>query len=637
MREKKLLFAAGLLLFGAALLLRLPGWLNIVLYLAAYIILGAEVIVKAAKNIVKRQVFNENFLMAIASIGAFAIGEYAEGTAVMLFYQLGEIFQDIALERSESSIEQLIDLRPEYANVLRNGSVQKVSPEEVNIGEEVIVKPGERIPLDGYITEGTSYIDTSALTGESNPEIAEPGKEVFSGTMNMDGLLTLRVSKSFKNSASVKILELIKDAASKKAPAEKFITRFARIYTPVVVLTAVLMALVPPLLIVISRDSSFIRERLLEFSGFNTGIQVSPDEIFPVWIYRALIFLVISCPCALVISVPLGYFGGIGLASRNGILVKGGNYLEALNNLDAVIFDKTGTLTKGVFEVSEVVPEANYSREELLRITAEAESYSNHPIAKSITKKAGEKKERERAESHSEIPGLGVKLTHSGKEILVGNRKLMEKENISFSPVEAAGTIVYTAVDRKYAGHLVVSDIIREDSRDTINKLTKMGIRTAMLTGDRKQAADETGKVLGVNEIYPELLPGEKVMIIEKIKKEAKKMKNVAFIGDGINDAPVIARSDVGMAMGGLGSDAAIEAADIVFMSDEPSKVLTAIDIAKKTRKVVWQNIIFAFSVKAVVLILGAGGMAAMWEAVFADVGVALIAILNAMRLINRK
>jgi len=627
--KRFILLAAGLLFFIAALLLKSLEGVKPVLYLVSYIILGAGVFAKAWKGILKGNVFSENFLMVIATIGAFVIGKFAEGVAVMLFYQIGELFQDIALDRSRKSISNLMDISPDYGNVLRDGAAQIVPPEEIMIGESILVKPGEKIPLDGIITDGTSNIDKSALTGESAPEAAAPGDEVFSGSVNIDGLLTIKVTKSFKNSTAEKILEMVENAAAKKAPAEKFITRFAKIYTPSVVLTAFLIALVPPAFISLTRSGAFFTDLSWAFADFK--------GLFSIWFYRALTFLVISCPCALVISIPLGYFGGLGLASRNGVLIKGGNYLDALTHLETAVFDKTGTLTKGIFEVTNVVPKGKYSRKMLLQITAEAESYSNHPIAKSITNAAGKISIPPEGVKHTEIPGLGVVFYRNGQKILIGNKKLMEKEKVDVTAEDAPGVIVHIAVDDIYEGYLVISDAVKDDSRIAISKLKDMGIKTVMLTGDRGNSANAIAKLTGIDTVYPELLPKDKVETFEKIKRESKKNGKTIFIGDGINDAPVLAAADVGVAMGGLGSDAAIEAADIVLMSDEPSKIITAIKIAGKTKSIVWQNIIFAFAVKAIVLVLGAGGMAAMWEAVFADVGVALVAIVNAMRLIRYK
>lgn len=628
------LLAAGLFLFAAALLSKPSAVIKPALYLASYMVLGAGVFVKAWKGILKGNVFTENFLMSVATIGALSIGEFTEGVAVMLFYQVGELLQDMALDRSRKSISRLMDLSPDYGNVLRNGTVQKVSPKDILIGESILVKPGEKIPLDGIISDGTSHIDKSALTGESLPFAAGPGDEVFSGSVNMDGLLTIKVTKSFENSTAEKILEMVENAAAKKAPAEKFITRFAKVYTPSVVLIAFLLALVPPVIIALTRNNLF------QASGYSAaweGALAEFKELFSVWLYRALTFLVISCPCALVISVPLGYFGGLGLASGNGVLIKGGNYLDALNHLETAVFDKTGTLTKGIFEVADVVPKGKYSRQMLLQIAAEAESFSNHPIAKSIRSAAGKTPGFQEGIKHVELPGLGVEYYRNGEKILIGNKRLMEEEKIIVPEMDAMGVIVHIAVDGIYEGYLVISDSMKDDSAQTVNILKEMGIKTVMLTGDLSNSANTAAKLTGIDIVYPELLPNEKVEIFENIKKDSAGKGNIMFIGDGINDAPVLARADVGVAMGGLGSDAAVEAADIVLMSDEPSKIITAIKIAKKTRTVVWQNIFLAFAVKALVLIMGAGGMASMWEAVFADVGVALAAIANAMRLIHNK
>jgi Cd2+/Zn2+-exporting ATPase len=632
--KKRILFIVpGLLLFAVALFFKHSEDAKLILYLASYLILGSGVFVKAWKSIFKGYVFNENFLMSVATIGAFVIGEYAEGVAVMLFYQIGELFQDIALNRSRKSISNLMEISPDYGNVLRNGTVQVVQPEDIMIGESIIVKPGEKIPLDGIITDGISNIDKSALTGEFAPEAAEPGDEVFSGSVNMDGLLTIKVTKSFKNSTAEKILEMVENAAARKAPAEKFITRFAKVYTPAVVLIAFFIALVPPLL---TLNQNTVFQGSVFITG-QSGAFANYKELFSTWFHRALTFLVISCPCALVISIPLGYFGGLGLASGNGVLIKGGNYLDALNHLETAVFDKTGTLTKGKFELVDVVPTGKYSRQMLLQIAAEAESYSNHPIAKSITNAAGEIQNIPEGVKHAEIPGLGVVYHRNGQKIIIGNKKLMEREKVAVPEKDAPGVIVHIAVDDIYEGYLVISDMVKDDSRFTISMLKGMGIKTVMLTGDHSESAYATARLAGIDIVYPELLPEDKVEIFESIKKKSKKKGKTMFAGDGVNDAPVLAMADVGVAMGGLGSDAAIEAADIVLMSDEPSKILTAIKIAKKTKSVVWQNIIFAFAVKAIFLIMGAGGLATMWEAVFADVGVALVAIANAMRLIHFK
>lgn len=618
----KLVVGGGIFAFGA--ILNLPNWAELTVFLIAYLIVGGEILVRAFKNILRGQVFDENFLMAIATIGAFIIGEFPEGVAVMLFYQVGELFQSIAVNRSRKSISSLMDIRPDFANLKVGNEEKKVSPEDVAIGDIIIVKPGEKVPLDGKVIEGTSMMDTSALTGESVPREVEPGNNVLSGFINKNGVLTIEVAKEFGESTVSKILDLVQNASSRKAETENFITKFARYYTPVVVITALVIALVPPMFV--------------------------DGATFADWIYRALVFLVISCPCALVISIPLGFFGGIGGASKKGVLIKGSNYLEALNNVETVVFDKTGTLTKGVFEVTEIKAENNFSKKELLEIAAHAESYSNHPIALSILKAYGKEIDKSLIVSYDEISGHGTKVTiageevaagsiklmSKGKEVLAGNIKLMKKENINYSEVNSIGTVVHLAVDGKYAGYIVISDEVKEDSAKAIQSLKAIGVKKiVMLTGDLKSVGEKVGKDLGLDEVYAELLPTDKVEKLEKLDKEKSAKGKLIFVGDGINDAPVLARADIGIAMGGLGSDAAIEAADIVIMTDEPSKIADAIKIAKRTKKIVWQNIIFALGIKVLFLILGAFGIATMWEAVFADVGVSVIAILNAMRVMK--
>lgn len=609
--EKLELFrlAAGAVLYLIAVFLEFSQPMELLLYGLSYVLSGGEVVLKAVRNIARGQVFDENFLMTVATVGAFAIKEYPEAVAVMLFYQMGELFQDVAVNRSRRSIEALMDIRPDFANLKKGEEIIQVNPEEVIIGDVILVKPGERVPLDGKVIEGNSLVDTSALTGESVPRDVKPGDGILSGSINTNGVLLVEVTKEYGESTVAKILDLVQNASSKKAPTENFITKFARYYTPGVVFTAAALAFIPPLVI--------------------------PGAGFSDWLYRALIFLVISCPCALVVSIPLGFFGGIGGASKNGILVKGGNYLEALNNVDTVVFDKTGTLTKGVFKVTSVVPEKGLSKEDLLEYAALAEVYSTHPIAKSILESFGKEVSKQRIDTYEEIAGHGVRVVVEGKTILAGNMKLMDKAGILVSNQQITGTIVHVAVDGKYAGYLVISDELKEDSARALEHLRNIGIkRLVMLTGDSKAVASQVAEALKLEEVYAELLPHEKVEKMEKIY-ETKGKGNLVFVGDGINDAPVLARADVGVAMGGLGSDAAIEAADVVIMTDEPSKIATAIKIAKRTRSIVWQNIIFALGVKGLVLLLGAGGMATMWEAVFADVGVAVIAILNAMRVMK--
>lgn len=612
LRNKLLSFGTAAVLYVIALVFDLPDRLEFVLFLICYLIAGGKVLLQAGRNIAKGEIFDENFLMAIATIGAFAIGQFPEGVAVMLFYQIGEMFQGIAVNRSRKSIADLMDIRPDYANLKTGDKIKTVSPQEVRIGDILIVKPGEKIPLDGKVTEGSSVLDTSALTGESMPREVKTGDLVLSGFINKNGLLTMEVTRAFDESTVSKILDLVQNASSRKAPTENFITKFARKYTPAVTIAALLLAIVPPLVI--------------------PGASVSD------WIYRALVFLVISCPCALVISIPLGFFGGIGGASRHGVLVKGSNYLEALNNVDTVVFDKTGTLTKGVFQVTGLETGTGFTKEELLMYAAFAESYSNHPIALSILKAYGRETDKDQITDYNELSGLGIQIRLKGKTVLAGNAKLMERFHIPYKTPANPGTVVYVAVDQRYAGSLVISDEIKEDSADAIKALKKLGVqRVVMLTGDSRDTGNKIGALLGMDEVHTELLPDEKVHNLEMLDQQKTTKGKLVFLGDGINDAPVLARADIGVAMGGLGSDAAIEAADVVLMTDEPSKLVTAMKIAKKTHSIVWQNIVFALSVKLIVLVLGAFGVATMWEAVFADVGVALIAVLNAMRAMNMK
>lgn len=609
--KKVIRFTIAFLLFLIPFLSKLPIGLELSLYFISYVLSGGEVINKAVKNILKGEVFDENFLMSIATIGAFIIGEYPEGVAVMLFYQIGEMFQDYAVERSRNSIASLMDIRPDYANLKKETGAVVVAPEEVKIGDIILIKPGEKIPLDGTILEGTSLVDTTALTGESLPKDVFSGDKVLSGYINKSGVISVLVEKEFKDSTVSKILDLVENASNKKAPTEKFITKFAKVYTPIVTMIALLLAVMPPIII--------------------------PDQTFSEWVYRALIFLVISCPCALVVSIPLGFFGGIGGASKNGILIKGSNYLESLNAVKMIVYDKTGTLTKGVFKVTDIHG-VNCMDEELLEYAAYAETYSNHPIATSIANRYGKEIKEDEITDYTELAGHGVSVSWKGQKILAGNSKLMSKEGISFEQINKLGTIIHVAVNKEYKGYLVISDEIKEDSLETISKLRSMGIKKQiMLTGDNKKVGEKVANELGLDEVYSELLPDKKVEKLEELIKNKNPKDKIMFVGDGINDAPVLALSDVGVAMGGLGSDAAIEASDVVLMTDEPSKLISGFLIAKKTREVVWQNIIFALGVKLLVLILGAGGHATMWEAVFADVGVALIAVLNAMRAMRFK
>ena len=583
--------------------------INNIMYIISYLIVGLEVVKEAIEHIAKGKVFDENFLMAIATIGAFAIGEFPEAVAVMLFYQVGELFQSYAVDKSKKSISDLMNIRPDFANVERNGIIEKVNPEEVKIGEIIVVKPGEKIPLDGNIIEGKTTLDTKALTGEALPREVAEGKEVLSGCVNLSGLIKVKVSKEYGESTVSKILDLVENASSKKTKSENFITKFAKYYTPIVVIMAVLIAIIPPI---------FIK-----------------DANFTDWIYRALSFLVVSCPCALVISIPLSFFGGIGGAAKAGILIKGSNYLEALSKTETIVFDKTGTLTKGIFEVQEIKP-IGITKEELLKLVAYAENYSNHPISVSIKNAYKGEIDKNVNIKIEEIAGQGIYAKIEEKEVLVGNEKLMKENNIDFIKCEKIGTILYIAINKKYSGYIVISDAVKEDAINTIKELRKGFIKeTVMLTGDRKEVGESVAKELGINKVYTELLPDGKVEKIEELLKN--KTGKVAFVGDGINDAPVLALADIGIAMGGLGSDAAIEAADVVLMTDEPSKIVKAMQISKKTMKIVKQNIVFAISIKILVLILSAMGISTMWEAVFADVGVSVLAILNALRALRVK
>ena len=612
MKNKLIQIIISLIIFLIAFLVPFKQEIiNTILFVISYLIVGFEILWKAIRNILRGKVFDENFLMAIASVGAFAIGEYSEGTAVMLFYQVGELFQDYAVDKSRKSIASLMDIRPDVAFVKRDGKIEKVSPEEVKIGETIVVKPGEKVPLDGKVIEGTSMLDTSALTGESIPRDANVGDEVLSGCINKNGVLTVEVEKEFGESTVSKILDLVENASSRKAKTENFITKFAKYYTPIVVITALLLAVIPTIVF-----------------GFET---------FQEWLYRALTFLVVSCPCALVISIPLGFFGGIGGASKKGVLVKGSNYLEALSQVEIVVFDKTGTLTKGIFEVQKIETK-DFKKDELLKFAAYAESYSNHPISISLKKAYGKEIDQKIISNSEEISGHGVRSVVGGKEVLVGNDKLMKQNNIDYTICNDVGTILYVAVDGKFAGYILIADEIKEDAKEIIRKLKANNIqKIVMLTGDKKEVGESIAKELGIDTVYSELLPDQKVEKVEELMKEKSKKGKLVFVGDGINDAPVLAISDIGIAMGALGSDAAIEAADIVIMTDEPSKIDSAIRISKKTMRIVKQNIVFAIFVKVLVLLLTAIGLGTMWEAVFADVGVLVLAIINALRALRVK
>ena len=611
-KQKRLLFRIiiAAVLFAAGSLLPLGPTVEMGVFLVCYAVIGWDIVWKAVTNILHGQVFDENFLMTIATIGALILGEHSEGVAVMLFYQVGEWFQSYAVSKSRKSIASLMDIRPDYANVERNGKLEQVDPDEVNIGDTIVVKPGERVPLDGKIIKGTSALDTSALTGESMPRDVEPGMEVISGCINQTGILTIQTTKKYGESTVAKILDLVENASDKKGKTENFISRFARYYTPIVVFAAIALAILPPLV---------------------TG------QPFSVWIYRALTFLVISCPCALVISIPLSFFGGIGGASKIGVLVKGSNYLESLAHTEVVVFDKTGTQTKGSFAVSQIKA-IDMKEEQLLELAAYAEDYSNHPISQSIQKAYGKKIDNSRISDVQEIAGHGVRAVIDGKTVLAGNAKLMNGENIVYTPSDAIGTVIYLACNGKYAGYIVIEDEVKADAPAAIRALKEVGVRkTVMLTGDADAVGKKVAQKLGLDQAYTELLPADKVDRVEAMLKQTSEKGKLVFVGDGINDAPVLARADVGIAMGGLGSDAAIEAADVVLMTDEPSKISAVVRIARKTIRIANENIVFALGVKLLVLILGATGYANMWAAVFADVGVSVIAILNAIRAMRVK
>ena len=602
-----IIYAIGMIL-GEIFKVSLP--LALVFLITAYIILGGDAVIKAVKNILKGRIFDENFLMSLSTVGAFIIGEYPEAVAVMLFYQVGEYFQNMAVKRSRKSIADLMDIRPDTATVNRNGKLITVSPDSVAIGDIIVVKPGEKIPLDGIVLDGNSMLDTSALTGESVPKSVKKGDDVLSGCINQSGVLTIKVTKTFGDSTVSKIIDLVENASSRKAPTENFITTFARYYTPVVVILATLLAIIPPLM----------------FSGE-----------WSEWIHRGFVFLVVSCPCALVISIPLTFFGGIGASSKHGILVKGSNYLEALNNVGTVVFDKTGTLTKGVFKVTDIFPANGFTKEQVLEYATKGESFSNHPIAKSILSAYGKEIDKETISDYKEISGHGISVVTDGKKVIVGNSKLMDAEKVTYIPCDNIGTKVYVALDGQYVGCIVIADEIKADSKKAINDLKGIGVeKTVMLTGDDEKIGKAVANELNVDEYYAQLLPTQKVEKLEQLDSKKRQNSKLVFVGDGINDAPVLARADVGIAMGGLGSDAAIEAADVVLMTDEPSKLVKAIEIAKATKRIVVQNIVIALGIKGIILILGAFGIAGMWEAVFGDVGVALIAVFNAMRIMKK-
>ena len=613
-KKRTIRLAVGAVVYAIGMALtvfaKLPTLAELAFLIVAYVILGWDVVWQAVKNITRGQVFDEHFLMSVSTIGAFAIGEYPEAVAVMLFYQVGEFFQSLAVKRSRKSISDLMDIRPDSATVNRNGVLQVVSPESVAVGEIIVVKPGEKIPLDGIVVDGESMLDTKALTGESVPRSIRKGDEALSGCINQSGLLTLKVTKSFGESTVSKITDLVENASARKAPTENFITTFARYYTPVVVGMAAVLAIIPPLVL---------------GGGWSE------------WLRRGFVFLIVSCPCALVISIPLTFFGGIGAASKRGVLVKGSNYLEALNKVSVVVFDKTGTLTKGVFEVANIIPAAGYQKEQVLEYAAQAESYSNHPIAKSILATYGKPIDQKQFSGFEEISGHGISVMVQGKKVLAGNSKLMESEKIAYAACDAAGTKFYVAADGSYVGCILIADEVKPDSKCAIAELKKIGVeKTVMLTGDNERIGKSVADELGLDAYYAQLLPDQKVEKLEMLDKQKRQGSKLAFVGDGINDAPVLARADVGIAMGGLGSDAAIEAADVVLMTDEPSKLVEAIDVAKATKRIVMQNIVIALGIKSVFLVLGALGMAGMWEAVFGDVGVTIIAVLNAMRILKK-
>ena len=604
--EVKPTLIIGTILYLIAVIGDFKGALALILFVASYLLIGGKVVLTAIKNIARGQLFDENFLMTVATIGAFSISEYPEAVAVMLFYEIGETIQGYAVNKSRSSISSLMDIRADYANIIIDGKEKKVSPETVKVEDIILVKPGEKIPLDGIVVEGESFVDTSALTGESVPRKIAVNDEILSGGINTNGVLKVKVTKKFGESTVSRILEMVENAANKKANTEKFITKFAKVYTPIVVALAILIAVVP---------SIFIK-----------------DALFSTWLYRALVFLVVSCPCALVVSVPLGFFAGIGGASKKGVLVKGSNYLELLKDLETVVFDKTGTLTEGVFTVTEINTN-NIQKEKLIEIAAMAESFSNHPIAISIIKEYGKEIDKEVIKEYEEIAGHGIKAVINNEEVLIGNAKLMNQFNISYNEVDSIGTVVYCAINGEFKGSIVISDKIKENAAEALINLKAAGVKkTVMLTGDNKKTAEKVGEKVNIDEVHSELLPLGKVKEVEKLLKASNKNGRLAFVGDGVNDAPVLARADIGIAMGGIGSDAAIEAADVVLMKDDINALVDAINVSKKTNKILWQNIIFALGIKVIVMVLGTFGIANMWTAVFADVGVTIIAIINSTR-----
>lgn len=610
----KRIVVALLLLIAVSILdalVEMPWILRLALYLVPYLVIGYDILKKAGKGILKRQVFDENFLMAVATVGAVCLGDYKEGAAVMLFYQIGELFQSVAVGKSRKNIAALMDIRPDYANMMVDGKLEKVDPDDVEIGSEIIINPGEKVPIDGVITEGNTTLNTSALTGESLPRDASCGDEIISGCINMTGMIKVKTTKEFGDSTVSKILDLVENSAMKKSRSENFITKFAKYYTPAVCYSALALALLPPIV------------RLL----------MGSSPMWGEWIIRALTFLVISCPCALVISIPLSFFGGIGCASSNGILVKGSNYLEALSATKYIVFDKTGTLTKGVFEVTASYPENGFDKETLLGMAAYAESSSSHPISLSLKKAYGQEMDLSRVSDIEEIAGHGVCARVDGKKVYVGNMRLMQRENLTVTTEHKEGTVCYVAVDGTYAGCIVISDVVKPTTKDAIAGLKKNGIKkTIMLTGDANETAQRVAAEIGIDEVHSELLPADKVAQVEHILNAKGEKENLAFVGDGINDAPVLSRADIGIAMGAMGSDAAIEAADVVLMDDDPAKIALAMKISVRTLKIVRENIVFALAVKAVCLILGALGIANMWAAIFADVGVMVLAVLNATR-----